>query len=220
MTKIIQNHTYEFVDIPEGTYELGWRFDQLLPQEVLQMLEQYTQPKDFRAFYFSPKRIVNLNSFKIATTTITWEDLVDWNVEPFYEQANTIVAFCDLLNAYLKQFGCRLPTEDEFEVACGGALFPWGTEIPEGLPLRKYTTFRKHELPSAFGLHLDPDSYKQELVYGKLKYGDGGEAVCGGYTWPVPWLSYCPAYRVVDVLLQEAFWEFLEDAQVRVVVIN
>ncbi len=218
MKKIIQNQEFELVDVPGGNYELGWRHDKLLPAKAIETLEHFTQPKDFRSFYFSPPRKVTIAPFKIATTTITWEDLVDWEVESFYEEANTVIEFSVMLNEYLAQYKCRLPTEDEFEIACGGSLFPWGDELPKGIPHQGYTSFTKHTLPSTYGLHLDPDTYTMELTFGQLKYGDGGESVCGDYPWPVPWLSFCPAYRINEALFKEAFWEFLEDAQIRVVI--
>ena len=59
----------------------------------------------------------------------------------------------------------------------------------------------------AHGLHRHPRC--------ALKLGDGGEAVCGSYPWPVAWLSLSPSYRLAGDEVDDLLTEFLEEAIVR-----
>jgi len=124
-------------------------------------------------------------------------------------------ALCAALNDALAPHGLRLPSEDELEAACGGFLFPWGHEVPDGIPWGDETTFKGHKSPNALGLVLNHNPYRVEVVTNAFKLGDGGEAVCGAYPWPVAWLSLSPSYRLVGDSVEDLLTEFLEEARVR-----
>ena len=89
-----------------------------------------------------------------------------------------------------------LPTEDEHEAAFGEAMFFWGNEVPKGRPLRDKTSFVGHQEQTGRGLLPLGDPYHTELTWTALKHGDGGEALCGHYPWPIPWFSFCPSFRL------------------------
>jgi len=211
-------HQLEFVTVEHATCNLGWRFDDALPPDVMDTLASFTNDADFRTLFFSPSRTVEVPRFAIATTTISWEDLCQRDDEEL-DEIDSLDKFCQRLESDLRQFGWRLPLEDEFELACGGELFPWGNEMPEGIPYGDMTAFTGHKTPNERGLYLNSNTYRVELAHNQLKLGDGGESVCGGYPWPIPWLSFCPAYRISADVLEECLFEMLEDAQVRPVLL-
>jgi len=205
----------KFVNFDSSECELGWRFNDTLKANELDEIKAFY--RDCFNDFFSPIRTVKVRSFSIAKTTFSWENLFDWEDEEL-DEVETIEDFCLKINQGLKQYNWRLPTEDEFELACGGHLFSWGNSIPDGIPYGKKTSFSKYKEPNSFGLILNSDTYKSELVDGFLKLGDGGEAVCGGYEWPISWLSLSPSYRYTRI--EECFFECLEDAQIRPVLIE
>jgi len=207
-----------FKKIKQNTHHLGWRYNDTFPPEAIKTIQDFAHDEDFRTLFFSPKRTVTLDAFSIAKTTVTWEDLVEWETDAFYE-AETLEAFCDLLDQRLRTFGWRLPTEDEFEAACGGSLFVWGDEIPDGEPSGSGTEFTKHKMPTESGLLLNADTYNIELVRHQIKLGDGGEAICGGYPYPIAWLALSPKHRIPKEMYGEAFIEYLEDAGIRPVLL-
>lgn len=94
-------------------------------------------------------------------------------------------------------------------------------DVPVGRPdSRRCTLWRRDELhstpcsqPIRPGSECDP--YCVEIAETAFKLGDGGEAVCGSYPWPIVWLSFCPSYRLVGGATEDLLSEFLEEAQVR-----
>jgi hypothetical protein len=202
----------EFITIPAGRHELGWRFSAQITPEVLEQIANF-QPLDEFLQQFSPKREVHLPAFRIAKTTIGVEALLG-NVYEL-EHLTTLAEYCDALDAVLAPAGMRLPTEDELEVACGGALFSWGMEIPDGVPYDKQTTFTQHKVPNQYGLLLDNDPYGPEIVRQVLKLGNGGESLCGAYPWPIAWLTLASSWFVDDDRLQGYLPEFMEWTSVR-----
>lgn len=94
-------------------------------------------------------------------------------------------------------------------------MFPWGDQIPDGVPYGDETSFTAHLAPNQYGLALNANSYCVEIAETAFKLGDGGEAVCGSYPWPIVWLSFCPSYRLVEGATEDLLSEFLEEAQVR-----
>lgn len=199
----------DLVSIPGGTYELGWRHR---PEDAaLSALEEFVSLAELEVRH-SPPRTVHLSAFEITASCVKLADLTEARPDLF-EDASSLSDYCDATDVALKDWGFRLPTEDEFEAAFGPSSFPWGDAIPGGIPYSNQTQFRGHFLPSARGLIYNPSTYVGELVRAALKLGDGGEAVCGAYPWPMAWLSFCPAYRIggdVDFL-----HEYLEGAEVR-----
>lgn len=199
----------DLVSIPGGTYELGWRHK---PEgAALSALEEFVSLAELEVRH-SPPRTVHLSAFEITASCVKLADLIEARADLF-EHAASMSDYCDATDAVLAEWGFRLPTEDEFEAALGPASFPWGNEIPKGIPHSGQTQFRGHFQATSRGLSYNPSTYLGELVRTALKLGDGGEAICGAYPWPVPWLSFSPAYRIggdVDFL-----HEYLEGAEVR-----
>jgi hypothetical protein len=205
----------EFVEIhPASSVVIGWRHDSVLKAEIRSIIAPYVDHTDESSRYFSPERSVVVPPFRIATHAFSWEAFCDWDDETL-NSIESLAQFCDRLELDLRNLGCRLPTEDEFEIACGGSLFPWGDEIPQGVPYGNLTEFTAHKGPNEHGLFLNADPYSVEVTRTALKLGDGGESVCGGYDWPIPWLSFCPAHVVPSCLLDDCLLEFLEAARVR-----
>ena len=204
----------EFVSIPGGNYELGWRFDASLPQDVKQALQSF-MPMDELLTRFSPARTVTLPSFEIATTALDAEDLLGELDDDDFGELLDLADVCNKLDELLEPRGLRVPSEDELEAACGGRLFTWGDEWPGGIPYGDKTDFGKHREPTALGLFVDGDTYVCEVARLAMKLGDGGEAVCGGYPWPVPWLALSPSHRLAGDAVDDLLFEFLEGARVR-----
>ncbi|MEM7245350.1 MAG: hypothetical protein AAF533_08395 [Acidobacteriota bacterium] len=204
----------EFVTIEASLRELGWRFDEVLPAGALGTLEDFTGEVDFRTALFSPRRRVGLPSFSIATTSLALEDLDGWD-DDLLDDIDTLSAAREQVEVLLDARDWRLPSEDELEMACGGGLFPWGEQLPEGVPYGSGTSFQGHLQPNEHGLLLNGDPYRTELVTGHLKLGDGGEALCGGYPWPLAWMSFSPAFRVPIETVEDVLPEYLESVRIR-----
>ena len=207
----------EYVVIPGGEYELGWRFDAAIGDEVRASLETF-YPMEELLTRFSAPRTVSLAPFAIATTTLDVEALLGQLGEDDYDAILSVEDLCDKLDELLGADGLRLPTEDELEAACGGGLFSWGDDIPPGTPRK--TDFTKHREPTSRGLLLGGSTYQCEITRHAFKLGDGGEAVCGDYAWPVSWLTLSPRYRLVGDAVEDLLFEFLEESQVRPVRIS
>jgi hypothetical protein len=202
----------QFVTIPKGSYQLGWRFSADLPGECFHGLEEYMF-KGYFDSHFSHARTIRLEAFEIATTTIPVDEIL--GNPPYALDDNSIEQLCHLLDEALKPSGFRLPTEDEMEAAAGGSLFSWGMEVPEGEPYEKETSFTLHKEPNSFGLILNSDPYMCEVCRHALKYGDGGCSICGGDPWPAGWLALSPSHHLLTPDIQECFYEFLETTFVR-----
>jgi len=208
---MLSSSDFHFVSVSTGEYELGWRFDGLLPNRT-ETVAFMGGEKSFLE-QFSPRRKVVLQPFAIASISVAWEDLTEWD-ESVQDEIDTLPQFCEMVDRELRKISLRLPTEDELEAAAGDGFFAWGNEVPEGIPYGRETNFEKHREPNAAGTLFNHDTYRAELAAdGQLKLGDGGAAVCGGYDWPIPWLSLCPAHRFSGI--EEFFWEALENAQIR-----
>ena len=204
----------DFVDVPAGPYDLGFRWRDHLPVAAREALEEFL-PWEELMIRFSAARTVKLPGFAVATTTVSAEDLLAHLDEDDDRHLICLDDLCAALDQSLATHGLRLASEDELEAACGGTIFPWGDELPDGVPWGDQSTFKRHKLPNALGLQLNDNPYQVETVAGAFKLGDGGEAVCGGYTWPVAWLSFCPSYRLAGEWVEDLLSEFLEEARVR-----
>ncbi len=191
-----------YVTIPSGMYELGWRFTESMPAEALVELSR-----------FAPHRTVVLSAFSIAATTVSFESVMG---DPYeLDELTSLNALCERIDAHLAKNGLRLPTEDELEAAAGGSLFPWGMEIPDGIPYGERTSFTKHQRLNDFGLALNADPYQVEIVRTALKLGDGGATICGSDPWPLAWLTLSPSYRLLEDMYEDCFTETLECARIR-----
>lgn len=202
----------EFATIPGGLYELGWRYTDLLPESAVAELEG-SGGLAWWLGRFSAARKLELPAFEIATTSIPFRDVAG---DPYeLEGTDTLEALCALLDEKLAARGWRLPTEDELEAAAGGSLFAWGSEVPDGIPYGKETSFVRHVEPNGRGLFLNSDPYRVEITRHAMKLGDGGTAICGGDPWPLAWLTLAPSFRLVDADIEECFPETLEGARIR-----
>jgi formylglycine-generating enzyme required for sulfatase activity len=206
---------FEFVEIPGCIAELGWRFDDALPKQASAAMSEFAG-EDFRSLLFSPARTVSVKPFKIATTAVSWNKLFSCDD---CEAVLSVKQACDQFNAKLAEFGWRLPTEDEFELAAGGELFAWGNEIPDGIPYGTHTTFTLHKDKTPRGLVLNDNPYNVELVSSAFKMGDGGVSICGGNAWPIAWLALAPTYRCPEEMIAGVLGEYLESTRVRPVLL-
>jgi formylglycine-generating enzyme required for sulfatase activity len=206
---------FQFIEIPTATVDLGWRFDNVLPKQAAEAMSEFAG-EGFRSLFFSPARTVSVAAFKIATTAVPWNELFSCDD---CEAVSSVQQACDQFNAKLAEFGWRLPTEDEFELAAGGELFAWGNEIPEGIPYGKETTFTRHKDKTPRGLVLNDNPYNVELVSTAFKMGDGGVSICGGDPWPIAWLALSPAFRCPEEMIAGVLGEYLESTRVRPVLL-
>ena len=202
----------DFVRIGAAEHELGWRFTDSLPDRARAAIEGFSPMDDFLARVSRPRR-VHLAEFEIAASpALTVRELLG---DVYELELYTLEEVCDACDAALRERGWRVPTEDELEAAFGGRLFPWGDAVPDGEPRGDRTTFERHREPTAKGLRVDADTYAVELTRTALKLGDGGEAICGSYPWPIAWLSFCPSFRLAGDSVEELLLEFLETTRVR-----
>jgi hypothetical protein len=201
----------DYVTIAAGDYELGWRYTDALSSSALAYLDSIAPGGEWRK-RFSPPRRVRIAAFEIAATTLRFEELLG---DPYDIEADSLDGLCSLIDQKLSAQGLRLPSEDEFESACGGSLFSWGIQIPDGLPRAGETTFRSHSLPNAAGLLLNADPYNVEICRTALKLGDGGTSICGDEPEFMAWLALSPSFRLVDADIADYFAESLETALIR-----
>lgn len=207
----------EFITIPQGIYELGWHYNDQISAKAKQHISNFLPMREFTT-RFSTHRQVDLVSFSIASTALSVEAMVNYYLsEEQIKAISTITVLCDMLDDVLKPRGLRIPTEDEFEVACGGGLFPWGMEIPDGIPYQSETTFQQHKKPNKYGLLLNANPYSVALVKDAFKLGDGGEAICGGYPWPIAWFALASSWSLSDREINDCLSEFIEEAYVHLV---
>ena len=201
----------KFIPIPGDRYELGWRFS--LPDRVRESRAVASLVDGYIA-KCSRHRHVELAGFEIARDPIPIADLIG---DPYDlpEDIATLQALCDVVDERLMASGLRLPSEDELEAAAGGSLFPWGMELPDGIPYGDETAFDGHRAVAPFGLQLLGDPYKVEVSRYALKFGDGGGAICGDEPWPIAWLAMSPSFRLVDEDISDCFPETLEECYVR-----
>jgi hypothetical protein len=202
-----------FVTIPAAKYELGWRFTSCLPKEAIAGMSGFL-PLTGPMTWHSKQREAVVASFEIAIEAIHIEELIG----PVYEVDDSvwnIETLCGLVDGRLAQNGLRLPSEDEFEAACGGSLFAWGMNIPDGIPYGLETSFEEHQKPNAYGLTLNSNPYRTELTRCALKLGDGGVSICHSYPWPLAWLALSPCFHMLDEHIEDCFLETLEETYVR-----
>jgi hypothetical protein len=109
------------------------------------------------------------------------------------------------VTAALARAGCRLPSSDEWEYACGAgarSLFRWGDDCPlRRLPILEYddepdSAWNLHERPKAFGLRFSGNPYHWEICAepGLMRGGDGGVAICGGEGPVAAWTALATAF--------------------------
>lgn len=200
----------EFVKFPAAEARLGLDPSRL-PAKALAELDAFFGDDAWRDRLGAP-RTVELDSFAIARSTMPIADLIG-NPYALPVEIDSLSAVCAHVDALLAEEGLRLPTEDELEAACGGGIFFWGDELPEGSPSR--TDFAPLKGPMPTGLRVDGDTYQVELARTAFMLGDGGEAVCGAYPWPTAWLCLSPAWRLRDDDVGDVLLEFLEGTHVR-----
>lgn len=200
----------DFVEI-KGQYTLGFHTPGLITKGMRESMNTLASFDEFASTCFSPRRVVELQKVEISKNAVALDALiVSEAIEELYE-CTSVAHLAKVIDACLFAKGWRLPTEDEHEALMGGALFPWGDEIPASDETLD-SWFKKRSL-DAFVMNQDP--YQVELCHAVLKAGDGGEALCGGYPWPYQWMPFAGAYRVPAAMVDQAFEEFIECIQVR-----
>ncbi len=178
----------EWVELPGGTYNLGWRFTEFLPSDVRDAAQQQWGTEAFER-RFSPLRSVELASIRIARAPTKLAELLDVYEMP--DEVETIAQVCALIDEELATAAMRLPTEDEFEAACGPGMLFLGDKIPDGSPYSNRHPVQEFEGPLTFLT----DSYTPELVRNVLKMGDGGQVVCGAQDDALAWLTLATSLR-------------------------
>lgn len=202
----------KFAQIPAGHFQLGWRYTGELPEDALCAWRDFAPLPDSLQ-RFSVTRRVLLPGFSIATRALPLAEILG-DLDAL-DDLEGIAPLCELVDAKLAEQQLRLPSEDELEAACGGSLFAWGMQIPDGIPYAGETRFGLHRQPNYFGLQLNSDPYRVELVRHAFKLGDGGCAICGNYPWPLAWLSLAPSFRMLDHDVVDCFFETLEETWIR-----
>lgn len=205
----------EFIHFESSSIELG-NFTDDVPQNVYSSLEEFMPLKEILT-RFSSKRSVTIEAFEISKRCMKLDDILDEIDDLVLDEIDNLDDLCTIVNSTLKEQGYCLPSEDQLEYAFGGTIFPWGNSFPQGIPYNGMTDFQNHNPDKQKGLLYNPSTYSVELVNGYLKMGDGGEAVCGEYPWPIPWLSLSPSWHLQDSDIADCFWETLEEAEFRVV---
>lgn len=206
-----------FADIPGGSYELGWRYDGVIAAEAWKAVSDFIPEKEFLS-RFSERRRVAIAPFRIASTAFAVGDvLADRHAIDGVEGLRDL---CARLDAALKPSGLRVPDEDELEAACGGGLFFWGMNIPDGIPYNDQTTFDRHRHRNGYGLLLNSDPYRVEVTRYACKLGDGGAAICGAYPWPIAWLSLATSWSLSEPDVDDGIAEFLGSMYVRPVMLS
>jgi hypothetical protein len=201
----------KFINIPQNSYELGWRFD--WPANLLESVDLKLSLEKFVS-HCSHRRSVTLAEFSIAERPIVLSEFIG---DPYDldEKIEDLDSLCQHIDQILESRNLRLPTEDELEAASAGEIFIWGNEIPDGIPYDKSSSFVAHRAHNSFGLYFLSDPYKVEICRTALKFGDGGSAICGGDQWPLAWLKLSPCFRMIDNDLLDCFIETLEETYIR-----
>jgi hypothetical protein len=99
----------------------------------------------------------------------------------------------------LKRDAFRLLTSDEWEHACAAGtrtLWRWGNASPTDEEPYGNVRFPELRKPNGFGLSIAQNPYSWEYVMEpqRMRGGDGGEAVCGGYGHVAAWLACASPY--------------------------
>lgn len=202
-----------YITITAQTHNLGWSHTDLVTPKAFASIDSHIGYDAFLS-RFSSQRKVFLESFSVSKDCIRVADLYDFD-EDLFDGVSSLSEACDAVDCILALRGQRVATEDELEAAMGAGLFPWGDELPDGVPYGKLTEFKGHLRPSRSGLNYNASTYAVEITRTALKLGDGGAAVCGGDPWPIAWMSLCPSFRLLDKDIDGCLAEFLEDAEVR-----
>ncbi len=212
-TSVERTMDFTFLHVPAGDYALGLDVHSL-PPHVVSELDAFIRIEEVAQRYSPPRRAA-LASFDIASEAVLAESFLDLDGDEAFDRATTLAMVCDAIDARLLPLGLRLPTEDEFEALAGPARFPWGDELPTGIPYGDETTFEAHRVPRADGFVFNHDPYRWELTRSALKAGDGGEAICGGYPSPFAWLPLARAHRLTGEEHGSLAPEFMETCLLR-----
>lgn len=184
----------DFALLPGGTIELGYDASHLVQLDEAgcesweQSVASYGFPEleeHLRAVLL-PSRAASLPPLLAETVARPIDRIIDT-----YDHA--------ALEAALKESGFRLLSSDEWEHACAAgtrSVWRWGDTCPSDEEPYGAVRFAELRKPNAFGLAITQNPYEWEYVaeQGRMRGGDGGDAVCGGYGHVVAWLALASAY--------------------------
>ena len=184
----------EFALVPGGTVTLG--FD---PESGLHLDDagRESWAESVSGFGFPPFE-EHVTQVMLPLRTVTLAPLL---VEVTAQELDPGLAISDHegLLAALRADGFRLLTSDEWEHACSaGTRTPWrwGARCPTDEEPYGDVRFPELKKPNAFGLAIaqDPYAWEHTMEPNRMRGGDGGEAVCGGYGYVAEWLTCASAY--------------------------
>jgi len=183
-----------FALVPGGRFTLGFDVDAFRPsQEILESYagsaEEYGlgNLREFLARQITPVRQVTLQPFLIEVSATS----VD---------AETVEELAEQIAPY------RLPTSDEWELACGAGartLFRWGDDCPMDVYPVDRGDFDLHRIPNLYGLDIARNPYDTEVVADDAyRGGDGGSMICGGAGFFLGWLALASSYQLPEEMAE------------------
>lgn len=191
-----------FALIPAGEVQLGFDQDLLTPSEP--------QREHFDSMVrdLQPIRAVHLSPFLIETSSSSWPGWAYFGAT--VDAHGFIHSEFEELMAHVASFerdGLRLPTCDQWELACSGgsrSLFRWGADHPNDQAPELEGPWRLHREPNGFGLTMPGNSYAVELCRPwNIRGGDAGIQSHHGRDM-LSWLSLASAYDGTRALEEDA----------------
>jgi hypothetical protein len=184
----------EFALVPGGSTQQGWdpthlpSFDERIRENWAESMASYGFPSldEYLAATMTPLRTVVLPTLLVETAA-----------RPVGRTSGTFDHAA--LLSLLRRDGFRLLTSDEWEHACAAGtrtLWRWGDTCPTDEQPYGQVRFSGLKAANAFGLLIAQDPYRWEYVVEPLRMrgGDGGDALCGGYGHVATWLPLASAY--------------------------
>ncbi len=212
--------------VPGGAVSLGW--DRAQPLNVDdEHRRSFAQSRSSRGApeatieawldgVLSPHREVDVAPFLVEVGA----HLASWYIDPEIQEDEERSLHEVLAAGVARMDGCRLPSADEWEHACGGGssgLFRWGNAWPLSGPLGRRRRFELHRQDNAFGVTVSWTPYQPECCGdpSHLRAGDGGRLLASGCGPVEAWTTYLTAYRFELAPVAATAYEFYEVALAR-----